>query len=137
MLFRLLSFSLICLTCVTTSICLSPLSIICKNNSVIHSSGKTLKWRLSPALSQLIDFIGRVVYQKQYSQSTIQIKQWEQMSKSTDASYAVYFCTSAREKMCLRVPACCIGTSILVTLSTVCVCPSQYLSFCRPCSRTK
>lgn len=45
-----LYLSLICLSCVMTSICPSLLAIICDSNSVIHSCGKTLKWHLFSAL---------------------------------------------------------------------------------------
>lgn len=48
---------LICLSCVTTSICLSLLAVVCDNNSVIHSRGKTLKRRLFPLLSQSIHWL--------------------------------------------------------------------------------
>lgn len=73
------SFSLICFSCVTTSICLSLLAFVCDNNSVILSSEEwwwwwwwwgTLLWHLSSAPGWLTAFWA--VYHRQNCPSSIQ-----------------------------------------------------------------
>lgn len=104
------SLTLICLSCVTTSICLSLLAIVCDNNSVIHSSGKTLKWCLFSLLSQSIRwvfFIGRAVYQKQFCQSNVQNKQrgceteYRHMRYNLAVIHASNVCARLYKQLCI------------------------------------
>lgn len=123
-----LFLSLICLSCVTTSICLSLLAIVCDNNSVIRSSGKTLKWRLFSALTLVsLTLLVGLFIRNNISSAECKVSYKRKYLTECNTSCAVCLSGDTHVSKCACVPACCDSQHLQLCVF-VCVCVHHRIS---------